>query len=119
MSFPGALMRGAAKALSAAVNRTGRLAQSYLEGYRRGDCLSRMGWAHHGAPRAQADRVACNLFGGADFWKRPFAGSLRKIGGTENPEGDPLALGVVCAMSERKVVAVAWTHTIAPPRGFK
>jgi hypothetical protein len=61
-----------------------------------------MVWAHHGAPRAQADRVARNLFGGADFLEALFADSLWKIGGTENPEGNPLAPGIVCAMSERK-----------------
>jgi hypothetical protein len=69
---------------------------------RRGGCLSRMVFAHHGAPRTQADRVAGNLFGGADFLKESFPYSLRKIGGDRKPGRRSACAGVVCAMSERE-----------------
>jgi hypothetical protein len=61
-----------------------------------------MVFAQHGAPHAQAERVAGNLFGGADFLEESFAYSPKKIGGTENPRAIRLRAGVVCAMSERK-----------------
>jgi len=54
---------------------------------------------HHERKR---DRVAGNLFGGADFLEETSSYSVWKIGGTENPQGDPLAPGSCARCAKEK-----------------
>jgi hypothetical protein len=54
---------------------------------------------HHERKR---DRVAGNLFGGANFLEETSSYSVWKIGGTENPKGDPLAPGSCARCAKEK-----------------
>ena len=59
------------------------------------------------------NRVARNLFGGADFLEKISSYSLWKIGGTENPQGDALAPGSCARGAKEKAGAKTLKH---PPR---
>ena len=61
--------------------------------------------AHSGAPRTRGNWVACDLFGGADFQAVLVPTVLKKIGGTENPCGNPLAPGSRARCAKGKAVA--------------
>src|SRR5690348_16077685 len=113
MSFPGAVC-AAGRRHSRRVSIELSMAQSYLEGYRRGDCLSRIVVAHSGAPRASRDRVACDLYGGADFQKGFFPTALGKLGGPESCPAIPGRRGRVReARKERQLPGLDAYNTAA------
>jgi len=113
MSFPGAVC-AAGRRHSRRVSIELSMAQSYLEGYRRGDCLSRIVVAHSGAPRASRDRVACDLYGGADFQKGFFPTALGKLGGPESCPAIPGRRGRVReARKERQLPGLDAYNTVA------
>lgn len=95
-------LRCAAKALSTAVDRTGIEIQSYLEGYRRGDCLSRMGVGAQRGTTSASESGCWQPFRGSRFSrKRLLPTAFGKLG-DRKPEGRSACAGVACAMSERK-----------------
>jgi hypothetical protein len=66
--------------------------------------------AQTGHHKRKRHRVAGNLFGGANFLEETASYSFGKIGGTENPRGDPLALGLCARCANEKAESWALRH---------